>query len=111
MVHGGVASCTPAAPHPNKEQRKFEVVAYVRYRVHVVKQEHSDVREQRGRRVRVAPRRLEGLVVCSSEAAEASAYESIWPRDDVEALLRRSRRCGGRAGSRMVLLAVANSGP
>jgi hypothetical protein len=76
-----------------------------------VRPEHSDVREQRRRRERVAPRRLEELVVCSSEAADVSAYESRQLRDDVEALLRRSWRSGGRIGSRKVLLAVAISGP
>jgi hypothetical protein len=29
----------------------------------------------------VAPRRLEELVVCSSEAADVSAYELRWLRD------------------------------
>jgi hypothetical protein len=51
--------CTTAAPHPNKGQRNFDVVALVRTNLHVVEQEHSDIQEQRGRRAKVALVRLE----------------------------------------------------
>jgi hypothetical protein len=72
-----------------------------------VKQGHSDAREQRGRPVRAAPRRLEQLVVCSSEAADVSAYELRWLRDGFGAILAGAEEVAagpGPGGSLMVAI-------